>query len=197
MIGYCSTGGGRAPRHRYYPSSSPARGFGRLWPTPRSGADADICATTNDAPTRPSSDRRLRHAYRHVEGPAEGARRGPRQSRRGVLVDRPDRSVTRRFDRAVALDPPMPSLSANAPTPTVSRTVRQALTDANQAVGLIPTIPRRSPVAANVFNNNRQYDRALADYSDAHPAQTGRSGSFMDRGVAYYFKQDYQSAFSD
>ena len=49
----------------------------------------------------------------------------------------------------------------------------------------------------NVFNNNRQYDRAIEDYNEAVRLDPKFAQAFMDRGVAHYFKGEYVGAVKD
>ena len=117
-----------------------------------------------------AAHRSLRRADRHAQGPAQ-VRRWPRH---WSIAARPTGTSTRRssaltdFDRAIALDP------KNAPGVPRARQHLPHHRPARQSAG------RRQPGRAarsqrcqafenrgNVFNNNGQYDRAIADYNEA------------------------------
>ena len=45
--------------------------------------------------------------------------------------------------------------------------------------------------------DNRQYDRALADFNEALRLKPDFALAYHDRGDAFYFKQDYAASIKD
>jgi tetratricopeptide (TPR) repeat protein len=163
------------------------------------GANADICASTNDAAYAP--ERRIAACGALID-----ALKDQPKALATALVNRGAAYWTINkvqlslgdFDRAIALDPE--NARAFRERSNACRSIGrldQALADANQAVRLDPNDAKAFDNRGNVFNNNGQYDRAIDDYAEALRLAPGDAQTYMDRGVAYYFKKDYQSAIND
>ena len=173
------------------------------WPRPPRGPktspNADICASTDEAPYSP--EQRIAACGALID-----TLKNQPQAQAAALVNRGATYWTidktelalADFARAIALDPH--NARAFRERSNAYRGIGQldkALADANDAVRLDPNNAQACDYRGNVFNNNQQYDRAIADYNEAIRLKPDDAQSFMDRGVAYYFKKDYQAAIGD
>ncbi len=162
-------------------------------------ANADICASTDDAAYSP--DQRIAAC-----GALTDALKEQPKVLADALVNRgriywyinKTQPAFADLNRAIALDPS--NARAFRERSNAYRTagnLDKALADANEAVRLDPNNAQGFDYRGNVFNNNHQDDRAIADYSEAIRLAPNDAQAFMDRGVAYYFKKDYQAAIKD
>ena len=153
-------------------------------------ADADICASTNDAAYTP--EQRIAACGTLID-----TLKDQPKALAAALVDRGAtywfvnkiQLSLGDFDRAIALDPS--NARAFRERSNACRSIGrldQALADANQAVKLDPNDAKAFDNRGNVFNNSGQYDRAIADYGDALRLKPDDAQTYMDRGVAYHFK---------
>jgi tetratricopeptide (TPR) repeat protein len=163
------------------------------------GANADICASTNDAAYSPAQRIAACGALIDTLKDQPKALAAALVNRGATYwtIDKIQLSLAD-FDRAIALDPS--NARAFRERSNACRSIGrldQALADANQAVRLDPNDAKAFDNRGNVFNNSSQYDRAIADYAEALRLAPADAQTYMDRGVAYYFKKAYQAAISD
>ena len=161
--------------------------------------NADICASTDDAPYSPEQRIAACGALIDTLKDQPQAQAAALVNRGATYwyIDKTDLALAD-FDRAIALDPN--NARAFRERSNAYRSIGQldkALIDANKAVRARSQRCAAFDYRANVFNNNGQYDRAIADYNEALRLKPDDAQTYMDRGVAYYFKKDYQAAIGD
>ena len=88
---------------------------------------------------------------------------------------------------------PAPSASARIPSAPPAVSTARSPTPTRRC-GSIPSDAKAFDNRGNVFNNNRQYDRAIEDYNEAIRLDPKFSQAWRDRGAAFYFKKDYAKA---
>ena len=161
----------------------------------QSNTNAEICANTNEQGTlfAGAAHLGLRRAHRYAEGPAAGIGHGARQSRRDLLVHRQDAAGADRFrprhrarsEKRAGVPQTHRSLPHHGPARQSAR--RRQSSRCNST----PTMSKpRWTGAANIFNNNGQYDRAIADYNEALRVKPDDAQTLIDRGAATLLLQE-------
>ena len=154
----------------------------------QSTAGAEICAASDDAAVSP--EQRIAACTAVIDAakdrPAEASAALTHRGSANWYINKMSAAFAD-LDRAIALD--ANNARAFRERATAQRTagrLDRALDDA-----------KAFDVRGNIFNNNRQFDRAIDDYNEAVRLDPQFSLAFMDRGVARYFKADYENAIKD